>query len=161
MKKNIYFLLLVFVLPGCGNNASAPEAKPESAPTTSSVPKEETPVPDETSDEIESAETTGSQSERIKLAKGASDTDLKITLDAGETKAYVAFVQKGFMTCIMPDTDLGTKVTVTVNGKVRDLAEDGPCSDHATKSGDQTIAFTNNGNKEIPFMANLSFNEHM
>ena len=95
------------------------------------------------------------------MAKGASDADLNIILDARETKSYVAFVQKGFMTCIMPNTDLGAKVTVKVNGEVRDLAEDGPCSDHATESGDQTIEFINNGNKEIPFMANVSFNEHM
>lgn len=97
--------------------------------------------------------------ERIKLAKGESDVDLDINLDARETKAYVAFVGKGKMTCIVPNTNLGTKVTIKINGKVLN-PNASTCSAHSTKAEDQVIEFINNGNKEIPFMATVGFHEH-
>lgn len=167
-------LFLAYLMIGCKENTPTPSASAPSTPTTSapatsspaasapttSAPaptaKPETPAP-----EPKAEEAISSGTERIKLDKGASDTDLDINLDARETKKYVAFVAKGFMTCIMPNTDLGSKVTVKVNGVTRNLAEDGPCGEHAKTAGDQTIEFINNGNKEIPFVANVSFNEHM
>lgn len=97
--------------------------------------------------------------ERIKLAKGESDVDLDINLDARETKTYVAFVGKGKMTCIVPNTNLGSKVTIMINGKVLN-PNVSTCSAHSTKAEDQVIEFINNGNKEIPFMATVGFHEH-
>ncbi|MFT3744650.1 MAG: hypothetical protein QM785_10205 [Pyrinomonadaceae bacterium] len=97
--------------------------------------------------------------ERIKLAKGESDVDLDINLDARETKTYVAYVGKGKMTCILPNTNLGTKVTIKINGKVLN-PNVSTCSAHSAKAEDQVIEFINNGNKEIPFMATVGFHEH-
>ncbi len=176
-KKTIALFMVFSVAIGCNKNTSNPTkttestatnttSTTESAATNTTSPKEEAPTKNTantpTSEELESEETTGGKEvERITLKKGASDTDLNIILEARETKSYVARVEKGFMTCIMPNTELGEKVTIKVGGKVRDIAENGPCGEHASQSGDQVIEFINNGNKEIPFVANVSFNEHM
>lgn len=158
MKKIFMMLVMTGFMTAC-NKPTAPEnaATPSAAVPTTPAPEtkpQDAPAPEATAPATDDME-------RIQLAKGASDTDLDIVLDARETKKFVAFVAKGYMTCIMPNADLGSKITVKVDGKTRNLAEDGPCGEHATKAGDQVIEFINNGNKEFPFVANVSFNEHM
>lgn len=96
--------------------------------------------------------------ERINLAKGESDADLDINLDARETKTYVAFVGKGKMTCIVPNTNLGSKVSIRINGKILN-PNVSTCSARSLKAEDQVIEFINNGNKEIPFMATVGFHD--
>lgn len=98
------------------------------------------------------------EAERIKLAKGKSDVDLDIQLEGKTTKKYVAFVAKGYMTCIMPETSLGSGVTIKVNGKVHN-PDNGPCTKHSTVAGDQFIEFINNGNKEKNFSVSVGFHQ--
>jgi hypothetical protein len=114
---------------------------------------------DSASDADSSSETASEESERIQFAKGQSSVDLDIQLEGKATKKYVAFVKKGFMTCIMPETSLGSGVTIKINGKVHN-PDNGPCTAHSTKAGDQTIEFINNGNKEKNITVTVSFNEH-
>lgn len=99
------------------------------------------------------------EGERIKLAKGKSDVDLDIQLEGRATKKYVAFVGKGYMTCIVPATNLGTGVTIKVNGKVLN-PNNSTCTAHSTAAGDQFIEFINNGNKEKGFSVSVGFHQH-
>lgn len=97
--------------------------------------------------------------ERIKLAKRQSDVDLDLQIEGRETKKYVAYVGKGYMTCIVPATNLGTGVTIKVNGKVLN-PNNSTCTAHSTAAGDQTIEFINNGNKEKGFSVSVGFHQH-
>lgn len=97
--------------------------------------------------------------ERIKLAKGQSDVDLDIQIEGRKTKKYVAYVAKGYMTCIVPATNLGTGVTIKVNGKVLN-PNNSTCTAHSTAAGDQMIEFINNGNREKGFSVTVGFHQH-
>lgn len=97
--------------------------------------------------------------ERIKLAKGQSDVDLDLQIEGRETKKYVAYVGKGYMTCIVPATNLGTGVTIKVNGKILN-PNNSTCTAHSVTAGDQTIEFINNGNKEKGFSVSVGFHQH-
>jgi len=100
-----------------------------------------------------------SDAERIQIARGESGADLNIQLEGKTTKKYVAFVAKGYMTCVMPETELGSGVTIKINGKVHN-PDNGPCTTHSTKAGDQTIEFINNGNNVKNITVSISFNQH-
>ena len=108
----------------------------------------------------DSKDTGSSDKERIQLAKGASGVDLNIQLEGNATKKYVAFVTKGYMTCVMPETSLGAGVTIKINGKVHNPDNDGPCTAHSTKAKDQTIEFINNDNNVKNINVSISFNKH-
>ena len=97
--------------------------------------------------------------ERLKFAKGQSDVDLDLQIEGRETKKYVAYVAKGYMTCIVPATNLGTGVTIKVNGKVLN-PNNSTCTAHSTAAGDQIIEFINNGNKEKGFSVTVGFHQH-
>lgn len=99
------------------------------------------------------------EGERIKLAKGKSDVDLDIQLDSKASKKYVAFVAKGYMTCVMPETSLDSGIVIKINGKVHN-PNNGPCTKHSTAAGDQFIEFINNGNKEKNFTVSVGFHQH-
>lgn len=99
------------------------------------------------------------EAERIKFAKGKSDVDLDLQIEGRATKKYVAFVGKGYMTCIVPSTNLGSGVTIKVNGKVLN-PNNSTCTTHSTAAGDQFIEFINNGNKEKGFSVSIGFHQH-
>ncbi len=165
MKNNGMILLvalLAFGLSACGNNA--PTGSSQNGGATSSAPAKAdegkaatnpTPAP-----ATETVGADGQTAERIQLAKGKSDTDLKVALAPKQRKKYVAFVAKGYMTCIGPFESLDSNITIKLNGKALDLAENGPCSEHAKTAGDQVIEFTNKGDKQVSFSAPVGFHEH-
>ncbi len=165
MKNNSMILLvalLAFGLSACGNNAATGSNQTGAAPSSAPAKADEgkaatkpTPAP-----ATETGGADGQTTERIQLAKGKSDTDLQVSLAPKQSKKYVAFVAKGYMTCIGPFESLDSNVTIKLNGKALDLAENGPCSEHAKTAGDQHIEFTNNGNKQVSFSAPVGFHEH-
>ena len=97
--------------------------------------------------------------ERIELARGASDVELYIELAPGETKKFVAYVKKGYMTCIRTDKDFGAQLTIQAGGFFAN-SENGPCSEHQDKAGDMPIWFVNNGSKKLKFTATVGFHQH-
>lgn len=101
---------------------------------------------------------TNSEAERIQLSKGQTDADLDLQLEGKETRSYVAYVLKGYMTCIMPQTNLGSGVTIKVNGNVLN-PNNGPCTARSTTAGDQIIEFINNGNREKNFTVSVGFHQ--
>ncbi len=102
----------------------------------------------------------GQTAERIKVPKGETDAEISGNLAAKKSKKYVAAVGKGLMICIMPGEDLNAKITVKLNGKLLNLAENGPCSKHTTKAGDHFIEIGNSGTKALPFTFTVGFYEH-
>lgn len=53
------------------------------------------------------------------------------------------------MICIMPGEDLDAGITVKLNRKLLDLAENGPCSKHTTKAGNHTIEIGNSETESL------------
>lgn len=104
--------------------------------------------------------TFGQTAERIKVAKGETDAEISGNLAAKKSKKYVANVGKGLMICIQPGEDLNSKITVKLNGKLLNIAENGPCSKHTTKAGDHFIEIGNSGTKALPFSFTVGFYEH-
>ncbi len=102
----------------------------------------------------------GQTAERIKVAKGKTDAEISGNLAAKGVKKYVAAVGKGLMIGIMPGEDLNGKITVKLDGKLLNLAENGPCSKHTTKAGDHIIEIGNSGTKALPFTFTVGFYEH-
>jgi hypothetical protein len=102
----------------------------------------------------------GQTAERIKVPKGKTDAEISGNLAPKKSKKYVAGVGKGLMICIMPGEDVNAKITVKLDGKLLDLAENGPCSEHTKKAGDHTIEIGNSGTKALPFTFTVGFYEH-
>lgn len=175
MKQTLILglITIAFSITSCtfnvGTSSNTPTAKAPN--TTNSVPttadnkpatttNAAAPKSDDSASGADSSSETGSEeSEKIQFAKGQSSVDLDIQLEGKATKKYVAFVAKGFMTCVMPETSLGSSITIKVNGKVHN-PDNGPCTAHSTKAGDQIIEFINNGGSVKNITVSISFNQH-
>jgi hypothetical protein len=160
MNRLLLMIVLLGLLTAACSTASNSAAQNSNAPASAAAENKATQAKTSTTAPAQkTSESSVQGAERIKLARGESDTDLTVNLGAGETKKFVAYVTKGFMVCIMRNADSGSRVTIKVNGKIRN-PDDGPCGEHAKAAGDQVIEFTNNGDSAIPFGVSVGFHEH-